>query len=307
MLGQYHGEIYALLTAVTWAFALVLFKRTGEQVAPLPLNLFKNIVSLALLGITLLAMASRFGELHAFPREDIYIMVFSGVVGIALADTAFFAALNRLGVGVVSIVDCLYSPFTVLSAWILLGERLSFYHYVGGGLILCGVLLSSRHPPPPGRTSGQIVSGVALGALAMGLMGFGIVLAKPVLEADDFPLIWAATIRLAAGTVFLPFLAIASPRRTEYMRAFKPSRTWLISIPASILGSYLAYVFWIAGFKYAKASIVCLLNQTSTIFAIALAALLLNERFTRRKLLAVSLAIAGIVIIVTMTNGRAGS
>jgi drug/metabolite transporter (DMT)-like permease len=168
---------------------------------------------------------------------------------------------------------------------------------------LSGVLLSSKHPPPPGRTSGQIVTGVLLGAAAMALMGFGIVLTKPVLEADDFPLMWAATIRLAAGTVFLPFMVLASPRRKEYLRAFVPSRTWLISILASILGSYFAYVFWIAGFKYAQASIVCLLNQTSVVFAILFATLILKERFTRRKLLAVSVAMAGIAIIVTMANG----
>jgi drug/metabolite transporter (DMT)-like permease len=234
-------------------------------------------------------------------------MVFSGIVGIALADTAFFAALNRLGVGIISIVDCLYSPFVVFCAWILIGEELTIPHYVGGALILSSVLLSSKHPPPPGRTNRQIVAGVLLGAMAMALMAFGIVLTKPVLEGEDFPLLWAATIRLTAGTVFLPVLIAASPRRSEYMRAFKPSRTWLLSIPASILGSYLAYIFWIGGFKYGQASVVCLLNQTSVVFALILATLILKEPFTRRKLIAVVLAVIGSVIILLLANNGSGT
>ena len=39
------------------------------------------------------------------------------------------------------------------------------------------------------------------------------------------------------------------------------------------------------------------MNQTSTIFAIILAAIFLKERLTGRKLLAVTLAMAGVVVV----------
>jgi drug/metabolite transporter (DMT)-like permease len=298
---RHQGEVYALLTAFTWACALVLFKRSGERVPPLALNLFKNVVSLVLLAACLLVLGEGPGTLAAFHRHDLYVLVLSGVIGIALADTVFFAALNRVGVGIVSIVDCLYSPFAALFAWLLIAERLGLPHYIGGALILGGVLLSSKHPPPPGRTRGELITGILFGALSMGLMAFAIVLAKPVLEAQDFPLIWAATIRLGAGTVALLLLAAASPGRTSVAGVFRPSSTWRLTIPASVLGSFLSYVFWIAGFKYAGAATVAILNQTSVIFAIVLATLVLHEPFSRRKGVAVGLAITGILVV---TFGR---
>ena len=53
-----------------------------------------------------------------------------------------------------------------------------------------------------------------------------------------------------------------------------------------------------AGFKYAeKAAIAGILNQTSVIFAIILAALLLKESFTERKAVAVVLAMGGVVLV----------
>ncbi len=291
------GQTCALLAALTWATAVVLFKRSGEHVSPLALNLFKSTIGLTLLIVTLVVTRDGFAALERFPRSDILILLFSGLVGIALADTIFFHSLNLIGVGLVSVVDCLYSPFVILFSCLMLAEELSLFHYVGTGLILTGVLISSRHAPPADRTRGQLLLGMCLAAVAIAMMAFGIVLAKPVLDVNDFPLMWATMLRLLAGTFVLALFALASPQRKTHWAAFRPSAIWKFSLPASVLGNYLAMIFWVAGFKYTRASIAGILNQTSIIFAIILATIILNERFTRRKLLAIILAFAGVAII----------
>lgn len=291
------GESCALMAALTWAFAMVLFKRSGEHVSPLALNLFKNTVGLALLTATLLITSDGFHVLTRFPREDIVILLLSGLLGIALADTVFFHALNLIGVGLVSIVDCLYSPFVILFSCLILSERPGLSAYVGTGLILAGVLVSSRHAPPADRTRGQLVLGILGGALAMALMTFGIVIAKPVLDLYDFPLIEATALRMLAGTAILAVFALVSSQRKVYWSAFRPSATWKVSLPASVLGAYFALIFWMGGFKYAKASIAGILNQTTVVFALILATVILKESFTRRKLAAVILAASGVMVV----------
>ena len=290
------GETCALAAALSWALALVLFKRSGEQIHPIALSLFKNIVALILLSTTLLVMWDGVGALQQFQPIDIGILLLSGVLGIALADTVFFFALNLVGVGIVAIVDCLYSPLIILFSFLLLSEELTLIDYIGTGLILVAVFISSRHAPVAGRTRAQITWGVVLCAVAMALMTLGIVMAKPVLDLP-FPLIWATTLRLAAGTIALALLTLLLPKGKQYWSALKPSPVWKFSLPASVLGSYLAMILWVAGFKYAKASVAGILNQTSTIFAIILATLLLKETFTRRKLTAVILAAIGVVLV----------
>ena len=61
------GELCALGAALTWAVAVVLFKRTGESVGPLALNMFKNVVGLVLFVATLAAAGEllRVGELFS--------------------------------------------------------------------------------------------------------------------------------------------------------------------------------------------------------------------------------------------------
>lgn len=288
------GQICALLTAVTWASAMVLFKRSGETIPPVALNTFKNALGLTLLIITLVVSGASFADLQEHPGSEFLILLLSGFIGIAVADTLFFHALNLVGVGIQSIVDCLYSPLVIVFAWLLLNERLTTFDYVGVTFVLAGVAVSTRHELPPDRTRRQLVAGILIGGCAIGMMAGAIVIAKPTLEG--FPLIWATMVRMIAGTLPLLAWGLLTSRRAV-IAAFHPNRAWKFAVPASFLGAYVSMILWIAGFKHTQAGIAGVLNQTSTIFAIILAAVFLKERLTRRKVLAVLLAIGGVVIV----------
>jgi drug/metabolite transporter (DMT)-like permease len=301
------GQSASLLAALAWACALVLFKRSGERVSPIALNLFKNAIGIGLLAITLAALFAidmgrglpggeyQPGLVFRLSPYEYAILAVSGIIGIALADTVFFYALNLIGVGLVSIVDCCYSPGVLLFAWLMLGETLSVYHYVGGALILTGILIASGHKPPPGRTRGQILLGMLLAMLAITSMGFGIVLAKPVLQ--QVPVIWATTVRLVAGTAALIAVVAFLPGGAEHWKVFKPARVWRMAIPAAFLGTYLSLIAWIAGFKYTYASVAAVLNQTSVIFALILATVFLKEPFGTWKFVAGELALTGVAVV----------
>jgi drug/metabolite transporter (DMT)-like permease len=292
------GQSCALLTALTWAYALVLFKIGGERVPPVSLNLYKNAVGLLLLILTLAGMllvkpATR--GVFETPLGDFCLLLLSGVIGIALADTIFFHALNLIGVGLIAVVDCAYSPLAILFAWTLLGEQLEAWHYVGASLIVVGVFTASRHKVPVNRTRGQIVGGMLLAMLAVGMMAFGIVMAKPVLETSN--LIWATSVRMLAGATFLALFALLGANWRAHWAVFRPSRSWKVILPASVLGTYICMILWVAGFKYTYASVAAVLNQTSVIFASIFAALILREHFGGRKITALALSVTGVSIV----------
>ena len=291
----YLGETCALLAALNWAFALVLFKKSGESVPPLSLSLFKNVVGIVLLGITLPLVGADLASLQEIGAWDMAILVFSGVLGIAIADTFLFYSLNIVGVGLLTIVECSYTPSVVVFAWLFLAEKITLFDAIGGLLVLSAVFFVSGHRPPEGRTRRELLGGLSLGALAIVMMAFGIVVAKPVIETA--PLVLVSFIRLFAGTVALALFMIVSRKRALWFRVFRPSAAWKTSVPASIFGTYFAMVLWVAGFKYTQASVAAILNQTSTIMALGFASLILKEPFTRQKLIAAILALGGIVLV----------
>ena len=294
------GQLCALLTAVLWAYAVVLFKVSGERVSPLALNLYKNTVGLVLLVITqVILIAAGFDRLdelfHPNATADLCLLMFSGLVGIAIADTIFFHALNLIGVGLISIVDCSYCLFAMLFAWLLLAETLTVYHYLGAALIVSGVFIASRHKLPVGRTRWQIVSGMLLASLAVALMAFGIVITKPVLE--DYPLVWATLVRLTAGGAFLALFALLGRNWRRHWTVFRPATSWRTLLPASVVGTYVCLILWVAGFKYTHASVAAVLNQTTVVFASVFAAWILKEHFGVRKMAALVMAMIGVVIV----------
>jgi drug/metabolite transporter (DMT)-like permease len=289
------GGTFALLAAISWANAMILFKHGGARVPPMALNLFKNVVSLMFLVPTLWLLEGGLEAFEAYSVADVGILVLSGFLGITVADTLFFYSLNLVGVGIVSIVDCLYMPFMILFSWLLLAEQLTAVQYMGAGAILFAVYVTSQHEPPRDRTHAQLVLGIVLGVLDMALMTFGIVIAKPIIERT--PLIGSTIIRVAAGALFLCVVFPALPRTGALRAAFRPSRAWWVTVPGSFLGAYLALVFWMGGFKNTYASVAGTLNQTASIFALILAALLLKEPLTRRKVVAVVLALAGMGLV----------
>lgn len=287
------GSVFALLTALIWACAVILLKRSGETVPPFTLNLFRVVVSTALLVPTVL-VAGQAGW-NQWSVRDVLILFASGIIAIGISDTLFHASLNMVGAGISSIVDCLYPPLTVALAMVLLGERLSARQLVGMALVLGGILAAAQHEPPHGVPPRQIVLGVLCGVVAMAALAFGIVIAKPVL--NHAPVLWATLVRQIGCLLVMGPIALVSPRRRELARVFRPSPAWRFSLPGAVLGSYLALIFWIAGMKYSQVGVAAILNQSSTIYILILAALVLGEPFTRRKLVASVLAVAGILLV----------
>jgi drug/metabolite transporter (DMT)-like permease len=64
-----------------------------------------------------------------------------------------------------------------------------------------------------------------------------------------------------------------------------------------VLGSYLGLMCWIGGLKYTKVGVAAILNQSSTIYILILAAIFLKEPLTRRKFVASLVALAGIILV----------
>jgi drug/metabolite transporter (DMT)-like permease len=287
------GEFYALLCAVVWAIAVILLKRSGETVSPFALNLFRVGISSVLLVATTLVSGQ--GLVRDAPLRDVLTLMASGVIAIAVADTLFHRCLNIVGAGVTAIIDCLYSPLVVLFAFLLIGEHLNAWQLAGMVTVIAAVLVASGHPAPAGVPPRTLLKGSLMGMAAMAAIALGVVVAKPVLERQ--PVLWSTTVRqLGALAVMVPMAAI-SPRRRRYLDAFRPNPSWRFSLPATILGSYLALIFWLAGMKYTQAGAAAILNQTSTIYVLILASFFLHEPFTRRKLAASALAIAGILMV----------
>lgn len=290
----YIGELMAITTAIIWASAVVLFKKSGETVHPVGLNLFKNSLSVLLLIPTLYFF--NLLSLRDISNWDYCVLLFSGAIGIGIADTFLFKCLNYLGAGTTAIVDCLYSPFVIGFSFLLLGESLTTMQIFGVLLILSAVFTATYTPDKEVTDKRRLLKGLLYGISAMLLTGFGVVIVKPVLEHE--PLLWVTTVRLSGGLAFLVLFLLFNKNRQVIVQSIFKGGLRFSTVTGSFLGAYLAMIFWLGGMKYTQASTAAALNQTNSIFVFIFAYFILKEKITIKKTIGILLAVIGALLVI---------
>ena len=286
------GKILALTCALLWAIAVILFKRAGESIRPLSLNWYKTALTAILLFPFLLVQG-----IGGLSQEDLWAVLASGVLGIAVSDTLFFIALDRLGASLAAIVDCFYAPFVMIAAWIMLNQEPRPTQIGGGLFVIAAVLVVAfdkghAHLVTDRR---KLVVGFLAGASAMAFMGVSIAFMQPILNRAS---LWVVTeLRvLAALAVLTPMMLLRRDRRNLF-GSLLGRNAWRHALPGSFLGNVLAMTIWVAAFKYTSVSSAAILNQTNTIFVVILAAWVLKETFTQKRLIGTLLAFSGAVMV----------
>ncbi len=289
----YLGEILALLTALVWAAAVILFKKSGEKMHPLALNLFKNILAFSLLVPTIYFAGETL--IRDAPAGDYILLLISGFLGIGIGDTLFFKSLNLLGAGLSSIVACMYSPFIILLSVIFLGDKLTALQIVGIVMILSAVLTATGKNGKRHLTRRELWLGILFGALANASTAVGVVLIKPMLTRS--PLLWATEARLFSGMITVALVLWFHPARRKITQPLMNSRQWFFTFSGSFAGAYLSMIIWLAGMKLTQASVAAALNQTSSIYVFIFAALFLHESVDFRRVVGILLGVGGTLLV----------
>ena len=300
------GELCSLLSALAWAIGLMFYRQLGATLPPLQLNFLKNLLVFAMLlpAIPLLHGVA----IPHFTAVQIAAAVASGVLGIGIADTLYFRALNELGAGRMGILGNFYSPFVILLSFLFLGERLRPIQFVGFAVVSLGVWIAAwprrgSEPVPavaqdflPPSSAAQPVSshamrGFGLAMLAIILMAISIVMVKRVLEAQ--PLLWVTGWRMLGALAGMAAIALLRGESAQ-LAPLTAGMPWRRLAIAAFIGQFLAMVLWLAGYKFTQASVAAILNETASIFILLLAAVWLKEPLTRRVMLGAGLTLSGV-------------
>lgn len=287
------GELYALICALCWALAVILFKHAGNSLTAHGLNLTKNLIGFSLLLPTaLLFEGLDFPELEA---TDWMIVIASGYFGVAVADTWFLQALRNLGAGRTAIVASLYSPFVVILSIFFLGEVLLGWQWFGFILVLIGILIVTYQKSYQAIEAKLLLKGSLYAAASVFVTAASVVAMKPILSNDGF--FWLVSLRMLAGIIgMLIYLALSQKLVPVVGDLLHKQHKWLTIVGASVFGTYLAILFWLAGFKYADASVASVLNETSNVMIVIFAWLLLKEALTTSKVVGALCTFLGVLI-----------
>jgi drug/metabolite transporter (DMT)-like permease len=286
------GVACSLTSAATWALGVIIYKRLGESLSPFALNLLKNVL-VALMMVPAIAISGE-GWWPQMTSVQWQLALLSGAIGISLADTLYFRALNDLGAGRIGIIGNLFSPFVIALAVLFLHERMNSWQMLGFVIVMGGVGLVNSGTAANAGGSGHMLRGVLIGVLAVFLNAVGIVMVKPVLSSDA-PFFWVALIRMLGAITIM--LIIWPFRRADFRLPTWRKIPWPLLLLAAFCGQFVSMLLWLAGYKFIPATLASVLNETASIFILLFAAIWLKEKLTPRKLLGVLCTVGGVAIL----------
>ncbi len=290
------GEFFSLACAVVWAVAVILFRRNSHALGPFETNLVKITLTFVLLLLTL-PFTSPFPP--QLSNHQIGLSLISGALGIAVADVLYLYTLKQLGASRTAIIASLYSPFVLAGAFLFLGEHLNPWQSTGFLLVLSGILLAIWHKPTTQTDRLHYLLGVSAGISSILLMAAAVLILKRTLETADF--FWVVTFRLAGALILIVLpLLFNRPFRQRVWQRLRAFHYWPSLLLASFLGTYLAMLLWLAGYRYTSASVAAILNETATIFIVLFAWLFLKEPLTPAKIVGVIITTTGVVLLIVL-------
>ena len=206
------GVLAALAGALCWTLASSLWRRLPTALSASQLNLLKN--GLALLFLLPLVGRSGVAAWGQEPRA-LLLLAASGVLGIALGDSLFFAALRRIGTRRTLTLDAGGPAVTALLGMAALSERPSPLQWLGIALITAALwLVAGRDAEGPRSRDWGLGVALALGALACG--SGGAVLARAALRSGAIAPLDAAALRLVAARAMGQFALVFFCRRVQF-------------------------------------------------------------------------------------------
>lgn len=307
------GEISALTAALFWAIASIYYADIGTRIGALNLNLIKGVGAVSLMTITLLAgsllgsSSIRLETILAVPLNGWLLLLGSGLVGIAIGDTAYFACLKRIGPQKGLMLESTSPIIAALLALWLYGEQLPLLSWSGIALTTFGVILVVKLSSGSSRFSNS-TAGILFGLLAATGQAAGIVFSRMALDGQGIEPLAGGLIRLGAGVLALGcWLAIREgfSRRgvsappislTQVFGKLQENKMLLNLGIAIFLGTYLAIWLQQLAVKFTSAGSAQALLATCPLFGI-LMAVRQGYRQPRVVWLGLAVSICGIFLL----------
>lgn len=297
------GELAALGAAFLWAFTSILFTRAGRLASPVGVCAFRCTLA-ALIFSILVALRSTGASGGAPAGHDLFLLVMSGVVGLAFGDSCLFISYVLVGTRRALLLQSLAPVLGIVAGAIILGEHLAFIAYTGIAFAMIGVVWAITER----RDNGDAARSLPLWATrrprlfgtlagmggAVGQAG-GAVLAKAALRNVD--VLSATHLRMVGGAAALLLFGFISGRLRPWMQQIARYKLFRILLIGSIASQVVAVWLMVTSLDLAPTGIALTLLATIPVWILPIGWKLENDRPTGREILGILVTVAGVALL----------
>jgi len=315
------GELIAIFAVLTFVISNVLFRKTEGHASPVFINFFRTAIgTLTFIGIAVIL--GIFTGIFLLPWSLWLILFLSFLFGQVIGDTAYFKAQKELGTTLTLAISMTFPMFTVILSLIFLNRAfepkiiLSIV-LIGSGIIVIGI--SKMNAENKNSTDSEIhpqklsshtpFTPIVYALIASLGWAIGLVIIDYVTNQIDQILVTKGTSSIISNVIRFPFALLILLLMVWRENKFgiskqsiclfrKPSKTWVILLIASIIGTSLGAYLYTEAAHTAGAILMSLIASASPLFSLPLTYWLNKERITKYGFLGVLVTILGVVVVI---------
>lgn len=300
------SEILALASAVCIALSSMFLSELRGRVALLQLARWQITAAFVMTGLASLAL----GGWRTVGLWQFWLLAASGMVGISLASTTYFATIYAVGPRITALLFSLTSPFALALGYGVLGETINGWQGLGVLLVLSGVVLAIGVPEAPGqgrsdghspvsRLSGKLWLGIILGVTTAFGQALGTLLARPAMASGVEPFSAMAVRTGVAAVLFIATAAIPASRGLSSAYRLKPMA---IAMASAFLGTGIGMALLMAALHKGNVGIVSTLSSLTPVLVLPMVWIRSGKRPALSAWIGALIAIAGIALISLFSN-----
>ncbi len=304
------GIFVAFAHAVCWSATSILLRHLSQRLDPFVLNGLRALLGAAVIVAWFLAAGAPGADTFTLTR--ILLLAAAIVVGGLVGDTCSVVALRLVGVARTVPIICSYPIFTMLFAFLLLGEAPPLLAIFGAVLVVsAGVLLSlperrtgtapQRGPnaepggvPDVARRQRRV--GLLLAAVTAVVWGLEVILTAKA--AEGMTTLAVNAVRVPIAALLSLSVALRRPGALDAAeRVLRDHRTRWLLILGGLLGWVVVGTLYVESIKLVGATFTAIIGATAPLYAAPLSALLLREPPSARTVAGTLLAVGGVILV----------
>lgn len=289
------GEFAALATAIFWTITSLSFESASKKIGSLPVNIIRLVM-----GLTFLSAFNLIRRGLLFPTDasvDNWIwLAFSGFVGFTFGDLFLFKSYTIIGARFSMLIMTLVPPITALSSWIILGEQMTLFHYLGMTLTFTGIAMAifSRETKEAKISLKLAPKGILFafgGAVGQAL---GLVLSK--FGMKDYDPFAATQIRIIAGLSGYIILITILMRWRSVFKATQNVQGMKSTTLGAFFGPFLGVSFSLLAIKYTETGIASTIMALVPVLIIPAAVFLYKQKISVLEIIGAIVSVCGVAL-----------
>lgn len=300
------GEFAGVFASLAWTIGSIIFATIARKMNVFRLNALRNVLAL---GFIFFAHLAIYGvPLPSANPEQWFYMSLSSLIGLVIGDFTYFLCLVYLGARRGVLLISMAPIFTIISAFLILGETLTFGNYLGIAITMSGVWLvlseSEYNTGEKPLSRKEKTLGILFGLFAAAGQGVGLVVSKHgmlgVIEEGGKALetLPATLIRLIFASVFMWVFIVARGGDTgKLIDSVKRNRSLKMILIATFIGSFLGLWLSMIAVTYTKAGIASTLLSLMPVMVIPILYFTDKQRTSLRSIIGATITVAGVAIL----------